>query len=354
MAIVHIQPACGDLQAVSLGALFATHFPPREAVLSPWFRTGESCLIWAASGVGKTMLTMSLALAIAGGGKVWEWSAPQPRKVLMVDGEMNQMDLQERFLMLLRCGAVNRVDREVALANLQIIPRQAQAPDSEFYDITRQDHQMALLERCQKGGFEVLIIDNLSTVADGLQDENDASAFRTVQSFLLRMKQAGVTTILVHHSRKDGAEPRGSTALNTTFEVILGLKKPSVSTPGKASFVATFSKYRAKGDSSIAPQTWTLEETGWSVEDDQQDTLVQTLNAFQSLRCTSQQEVATALGVTKGTISKRVQHLMARGDVTADGLKGYLAKAKQLREDTAKGIEVDLEGGLEDPDNSDF
>ena len=339
-----------SLRAVSLASLFSTRFPAREHVLSPWFRTGESCLIWAGSGVGKTMLTLSLALAMAGGGSVWEWVVPKPRKVLIIDGEMNQVDLQERLLMLLDCGAVANVDRDAAATNLQIIARQAQDPESVFFDITRHDHQLALLDRCRGEGVDVLIIDNLSTVADGLEDENDAAAFRTVQSFLLRMKAANITTILVHHSRKDGAEPRGSTALNTTFEVILGLKKPQVSTPGKASFVATFSKYRAKGDSSIAPKTWALEENGWAVEDDQEDGLTATLNAFQSLRFVSQQEIADALGVSKGTISKRVKLLIARGQATKDGLAKYLGDAKRYRDDASGDTEVDLEG----TENDDF
>ncbi|UJW85101.1 AAA family ATPase [Devosia sp. SL43] len=345
--------ACGDLKGVSLGKLFDTQFPTREYVLEPWFRTGESCLIWAGSGVGKTMLTLSLALAIAGGGKVWEWTAPKPRKVLIVDGEMNLMDLQDRLRMLLGNGAVDRVDRAAAGRNLEVIARQAQDPESEFFDITLQDHQLALLERCRKDKVEVLIIDNLSTVADGLADENDSTAFRTVQTFLLRMKAAGITTILVHHARKDGQEPRGSTALNTTFEVILGLKKPAVSTPGKASFVAAFSKFRAKGDGTIAPKTWSLEDTGWKVEDDQEDSLVQTLKAFQSLNFVSQQEVADALGVNKGTVSRRAQLIVARGLATEDGLKGYLGEARGLRDRQAAGHSLDLDDTGPD-DNSDF
>lgn len=58
------------LKHVSLAALLAMNLPQRDHLLSPWLREQESCLVWAAAGVGKTMFTLSLALAIAGGGSL--------------------------------------------------------------------------------------------------------------------------------------------------------------------------------------------------------------------------------------------------------------------------------------------
>lgn len=334
------------LQQINAAQLLAKPFPTRELVIEPWLRTGETALIWAGSGVGKTMLTLSLALAISGGGRVWEWSSSSPRKVLIIDGEMHLQDLQDR-LRLLGETAVEGVDMAQVGTNLSIIARQAQEPESAFFDVTDESHQMAILGRCQSQKIDVLIIDNLSTVADGLEDENEAVAFRTVQSFMLRMKQAGITTILVHHARKDGQEPRGSTALATTFEVILGLKKPSVPVHGKASFVAAFSKFRAQGGLSTAPRTWTLGEAGWAVEEDPEDELTATLNAIQSLRFVSQKEVAVALGITEGAMTKRIRRIIATGRITEDGVKDALGRARKLREADASGEVVSFDPDAE-------
>ena len=205
------------------------------------------------------------------------------------------------------------------------------APESNFFDVTDESHQMEILGRCEREKIDVLIIDNLSTVADGLEDENEAVAFRTVQTFMLRMKQAGITTILVHHARKDGQEPRGSTALATTFEVILGLKKPSVPIHGKASFVATFSKFRAQGGLSTSPRTWTLGEAGWAVEEDPEDELNATLTAIKSLKFATQQELAAHFGITDGAMSKRITRLVATGHISREGVKDCLGRARETQ-----------------------
>ena len=42
------------LKQITAGQLLAMNFPPREFAIDPWLRTGESAMIWAASGVGKT------------------------------------------------------------------------------------------------------------------------------------------------------------------------------------------------------------------------------------------------------------------------------------------------------------
>jgi hypothetical protein len=65
--------------------------------------------------------------------------------------------------------------------------------------------------------------------------------------FLLSLKQANITTLLVHHSRKDGNSPRGSQSLEVTFEVILGLKRPEDAPASKACFMSDFTKYRGQG-----------------------------------------------------------------------------------------------------------
>lgn len=311
--------------------LMNANFNDREFVIDPFLRDGESMLIWAGTGVGKTMLTLSLAIMMAGGGRVWEWACDKPRKVLLIDGEMHKQDIRNRLVML-SSGAVNGANLEAFGENLTLICRQAQDPNSIFYDITDPDHQSHILKLCMQKEIEVLIIDNLSTVSDGLLDENDATAFRSVQSFMLKMKQAGITTILVHHARKDGKELRGSSAMETTFEVILGLTRPEVPVQGKASFVAKFTKLRAQGSHLTAPRLWTLEDQEWKVEDDSDDELTATLRALESNKFISQKELADHFQISEGTISKRFRKLIAAGRITKEGIKMHQGRAKEVRE----------------------
>ena len=93
-----------SLRTTTLADLLDRQFPPRAVLIAPWLRAAESCLLWAPTGVGKSMLVNTLALAVAGGGSVAGWNAATPRKVLLVDGEMHIEDLRERLAML--AGAV--------------------------------------------------------------------------------------------------------------------------------------------------------------------------------------------------------------------------------------------------------
>jgi RecA-family ATPase len=61
---------------------------PRKKLLGDWFCEGDLGFIFAFRGVGKTWLAMAIAHALSKGGKLGDWQAPEPVKVLYVDGEM--------------------------------------------------------------------------------------------------------------------------------------------------------------------------------------------------------------------------------------------------------------------------
>jgi KaiC/GvpD/RAD55 family RecA-like ATPase len=336
------------LKSVSLKELLTRPFPPREYVIDPWLRNGEVALVWAASGLGKTMLTLSLAIAMAGGGRIWNWSCPRPRKVLIIDGEMNIQDLKDRIELLSKL-AVDGIDHEALNQNLHIIARQDQDPDHDFYDITKEETQKAIRERCSREAFEVLIIDNLSTVADSLQDENEATAFRSVQSFLLQMKAMNLTTFLVHHARKSGDEPRGSTGLLTVFEVAIGLKPSNLSVPGKASFTLSFGKFRSKGGEATASRSWMLSDNGWVVDEDPDDVVRQLVDAIKSFRFASQKELTEHFGLAKSTISKRIQKAIGLELISPPQIADAFKKATQMRETTEADFDLDSVTEMEVP-----
>ncbi|CEF49196.1 unnamed protein product [uncultured bacterium] len=73
---------------------------PRKKLLGDWFCEGDLGFIFAFRGVGKTWLAVAIAQALATGGKLGDWQAHEPVKVLYVDGEMPP------DLMRDRCGGL--------------------------------------------------------------------------------------------------------------------------------------------------------------------------------------------------------------------------------------------------------
>ena len=105
-----------------------------------------------------------------------------------------------------------------------------------------------------------VICDNFSTLAE-VADENEAAAMSPVLKFLMRMKQAGRATILVHHSDKTGSNYRGSSKLATTFEIIIGLHRIEGRAAGDgAGFELKWGKYRGKPTAATKDIEVTLED----------------------------------------------------------------------------------------------
>lgn len=337
---LHLGKIAG-LEAITAGALLLKSFPPRRFVVDPWLREGETALIWAASGVGKTMLSLSMAMAMATGGSVGGWSAEKPSKVVYIDGEMHLQDVRDRVDMLKTTGAVTLGAPDLLDTNLVFFSRQAQPRDAVFFDLTTEEGRNSILRACDTLGAEVLILDNFTTLSEQLEDENAAHAFKKIQRFLLQTKQAGLTTILIHHARKDGNALRGSASIEVTFEVVLELRKPKIERMGAACFSPHFGKFRQKKGEQLLPRLWSLTEAGWEIDEEVDlDADNAALHCVRSLRFVSQTEVAVHLGLAKGTVSKHLATAVERKLISREDLKDCFAKARRLREE---GVGDDLD-----------
>jgi AAA domain len=180
--------ASPDLLMPTLGELLDTAIPERQHILKPWLREHESCLLYAATGVGKSLFALTTALAVAGNGSFLGWKPDaKPNggdwRVLYVDGEMHIGDIQERARTLM--DAVPDISRTKAKSNLQFLARQQQDPAIDFPEITdtaQGGGQERILQKVLEGGFNLLILDNFSTLGR-VGDENEASSFDGIQSF---------------------------------------------------------------------------------------------------------------------------------------------------------------------------
>jgi len=150
------------LRYETLGALLDAAIPLRDFLVEPWLKQGESALLYAAPGAGKSMLTQTLAIAVAGGGEFMGWKCATPRRVLFIDGEMNRADLQDRAKALLHSVRGTNVDD--VRKNLVFLARQSQHPDTEFPDLATPEGQQSVIRHVQAGKFDLLILDNFSTL----------------------------------------------------------------------------------------------------------------------------------------------------------------------------------------------
>ena len=207
-------------------------------VITGLIKEGEQILIYSATGSYKSWLATCIWMAVANGVSVArlnngldKWKAPKKRKVFVLDGELGSYDLGQR---------INQLAPNYGEAEAWVMMRQLQGLNSSFPDIGKPDNQDELVRNCLREGVELLVLDNLTTLAEVI-DENSASAMKPVVSLLQKLKAAGIATILIHHSNKSDSSYRGSTAIGTTFNAIIKLKRESLVTGG---FSLTFDKAR--------------------------------------------------------------------------------------------------------------
>ena len=171
---------------------------PRKKLLGDWFCEGDLGFIFAFRGVGKTWLALAIAQSLSTGGKLGDWQAGGPVKVLYLDGEMPP------DLMRGRCEGLQASNGNLYLLNHEILFERA----GRVMNIANPEVQQAITAHCVASGVNVLILDNLSTLASGVR-ENEADSWEQVNYWLLDLRRRKIAVVIVHHAGRSG-EMRGT------------------------------------------------------------------------------------------------------------------------------------------------
>ena len=329
----------------------------REWLLDPLLRQESSAMLYADAGVGKTYLSWEMIVTVAGGGEFADWTASKPRRVLVVDGEMNASELKGRFK-----SAIDRHPVEVAsiaVKNITLIPRQAQHWKTKFYDLDKPEYQNMLLSRLnvakEEGQpYELLVLDNFSCLAD-VEDENSSSAFNGICQFLNRAKTM-TTVLLIHHTKKNsgarkvsdgGMTYRGSSKLGGIMEVCIGLSTPNNSEKPEhrgAAFKMTLEKFRGLPDERTDPRVFSLdpETDRWHIQASEDEKFAKYLDALRSYKYSSGSELAEGLEVNKSTVSRALVQMKADGVISELEIKQCYSTATNLSK-SDEDVELMLE-----------
>jgi AAA domain len=89
--------ATARLKPIDLSEFLALDLKPREMLLDPIVPQKGLAMLFAGRGTGKTHVGLGIARAVSTGTAFLRWTAPKPRRVLLVDGEMPAIDLRGRF-----------------------------------------------------------------------------------------------------------------------------------------------------------------------------------------------------------------------------------------------------------------
>ena len=120
-------------------------FPKRTVLVSNLLHDREAVMLYSPTGVGKTWLSLAIALIAAGGGKLelLDWANQDPQPVCYIDGEMLEEDIHERIKLLIPSLDL---DEDQLRRNFSFISRVSQTDDvEEFLSLELEENQWELL-----------------------------------------------------------------------------------------------------------------------------------------------------------------------------------------------------------------
>jgi hypothetical protein len=144
-------------------------------------------LIGGVAKAGKSHFAMSLASCMASGRRFLQWAAPQPQRVLYVDFELHEWELNER------CASACNWDVPENLATLSL---------RKHYDVRSTASLSRVLKTIEAHQFDVIILDCLYKF-NSAEDENDNVAMKAIGAWMDEIiAKYGITPILIHHFGK--------------------------------------------------------------------------------------------------------------------------------------------------------
>ena len=279
----------------------ALDLPEKRMLLHPWLSEQGICLVSGWRGAGKTWLALGILDAVTTGQPFGPWEAGNPVPCLFLDGEMPAQDVRDRLN-----DIDHGIERKAPLyvysdsyANQLGLPRAHLASET-----WRTSMKRILITRHVK----LWVVDNLASLASGL-DENSKKDWDPVNSWLLELRFAGISTIMLHHTGKEGQQ-RGTSAREDNLDCSITLKRPHDYTPEDGCrFIMHFSKARV-----ATKHLPLLGDHEFKLIQDEHDRLMWTFggvrkqNKIEVLKMLdegmAQVDIAQALGIHKGTVSK--------------------------------------------------
>lgn len=286
-----------SLRSVSLPELLKMDFKPRDMLLHPFLPTQGLAMLYSKRGVGKTFISLGIAVAVASGTEFLRWKAPAAKRVLYIDGEMPGATLRERLDNI--CAGTN-IDHP--LDNLKIITPDVQdrgLPD--LATITGQDEIEPHLD-----GVDLLVLDNLSCLVRATK-ENEGDSWVSIQDWALDLRRRGISILFDHHAGKSGAQ-RGTSRREDLLDSVVTLKHPSDYQPSEGlRCEVTYEKARAfYGDDArpfevrmiVGPSgeaIWTVADSEASAKFRARDLLAEGMSV---------RDVAEEMGMSKSAVQR--------------------------------------------------
>jgi hypothetical protein len=192
--------------------------PTREMLLSPFLEAKSLGMIHAWRGVGKTHVMLGMAVAQASGGKFLNWQAPKASRVIYVDGEMADTNIQKWLHETVEQGGMPAL--RYGMFNLIARDRQSRGIPS----LLTYEGQGLIDEHLRSDEPTTIYLDNISSLFRG-GNEKESMDWEDAQEWLLELRSQGHSVVLAHHDGKGGLQ-RGTSSREDSLDWVIQLRRP--------------------------------------------------------------------------------------------------------------------------------
>jgi putative DNA primase/helicase len=243
-----------DEWAEALGRSFVTSrelegltIVPRKKIMDNWFREGDLGYIFGFRGVAKTWFALGLSTALSTGGKIGAWQAHEAVQVAYLDSEMPAEDIRSRVI-----GLGLTLNDNFHLLNHELLFERT----GKVVNVNNLTIQKAITRYCVKNKIQVFVIDNLSTAAYGMR-ENEADSWEQMNRWLLELRREKISVVIIHHAGRAGNMRGTSKREDAAFWVIQldDAKKDSDDRNG-ARFISRFTKSSRNTQLDVPSYEW--------------------------------------------------------------------------------------------------
>jgi AAA domain len=208
--------------------------PEPAFCLGSWLTTTTRALLYAPTGIGKSMLALAMAFAISGGNSLLHWPGRRQMRVLYIDGEMAQRLLKRRI-------ADEAKRSNMRPSGLYVLNT---GDIEDFRPLDDARGRLAIdNEIAQVGGVDLVIFDNIMALLGG--DMRDEESWRKTLDWQKSLTRRHIGQLWIHHTGHDESKGYGTKTREWQMDTVIALE--AVERPETdVSFQLTFKKARER------------------------------------------------------------------------------------------------------------
>jgi hypothetical protein len=315
---------------IDFDTLRSIELPERRTFLFPWLTEQSMTLVYSWRGTGKSFFILGIINAVTKGEKFGPWEAVEPVPCLYLDAEMPAGMLQERAEEM-GIGRATKAPARLISMNYALdlgLPRR---------NLIDPEWRGQLSEILISGGYKLFFVDNISSLTPEIE-ENAKQAWDVINQWALELRFRGVSTVLLHHAGKSGAQ-RGTSGREDNVDTSILLKRPAdFQVTDGCRFVCVFEKDRCtEGRQLLAEYEFQYQDGLWTFANSKTKGREQVLKLLDQGK--SQKQVADELSKDKGWISRVRREAINSGWLTDENKltqSGFCGLLGAQPESTAK------------------